>query len=388
MTLTNTNLGSAVPGVRAPLLDCIQSNLAVLADHHHGAGTHLALGATLRFQCRPTDSGLPTVEPSFSDQLAEVKALGLHARSVHMGTSGADLARIAEEEGPLYIVADSYSMPWSPYYGRRHMEHSLIAVDQNGRAQVTDAYHNPTPWGLSEPGQWVYGWEEIPRASITVVFTPSAGGPPTCSPTISLGDADAYLAAYAAHPDRLAALEQLSTETWLLARSRKLHAAFRVSLGLPDQQEVNDHLRRWDRMAEQAYIALRRVQRGRAEPERLIPDLADTIAADTAVFGTSSLPVRRFAQRTTGESGSPQAASEVRAVVLGAVTSVFSTNEAAVLAGADLTDLIGYSSFRLIALVERIEHELGIEFDPEDLVPENLHRLDDLVHLATSTQNR
>ena len=71
---------ATAPSVRAELLDCVQSNLAVLADRHHGPGSHLALGAVLRFTPRPGPDGLPTVEPSADSQLAAVADIGLTER--------------------------------------------------------------------------------------------------------------------------------------------------------------------------------------------------------------------------------------------------------------------------------------------------------------------
>jgi hypothetical protein len=39
----------------------------------------------------------------------------------------------------------------------------------------------------------------------------------------------------------------------------------------------------------------------------------------------------------------------------------------------------------MVEIVERLEHEFSVEFAPGDLVPERLHRIDDLCGLVQRT---
>ncbi|HZG04694.1 MAG TPA: acyl carrier protein [Streptomyces sp.] len=368
MTTGATAAPDAAGTVRAELLDCIQSNLAVLADRFHGPGRHLLLGATLRFRPRPGPAGLPTVEPPLEEQLADAARLGLAERARWHRVPGAELRTLAERHGPLYAVADAFHMPWLPYHGQRHMEHSFLVEPAPAAAGITDAYYNPTPWGLAAPGRWEQDWHALPTASVVVLLEPAAdgtGAPGTVTPGTDLAPAaerERYVAAFADHPDRVAALEQLTAETWFLARSRKLHAACRDALGRPAGPGTEDHLRRWDRLAEQTFVALRRVQRGRPEPERLLPELAAALAADRAVFDG--------------------AADGLRTAVVAVVAEVLGTGVEAVLAAPELPALRGFDSFRVVEIVEGLEERLGIEFDPEELLPENLHHLDELCRLV------
>ncbi|MFE7778859.1 phosphopantetheine-binding protein [Streptomyces sp. NPDC057445] len=355
--------------VRADMLDCVQSNLAVLADRYHGPGTHLALGAVLRFSPRPGPGGLPTVEPEPQSQLAAVRELGLVERARWSQVPSGELASLARTHGLLYVMADTYDMPWLPYHGQRHMEHSYLVADDGGRALVTDAYHSHTPWGIASPGQWVMDWAELPPSSLVVRIEPADTGAPPVRPGTDHGDIDAYVAAYATHPDRAAALEQLTTETWLLARSRRLHAAFLAREGRAAGPETATHLQRMERLAEQAFLAMRRVQRGRTEPARLLDDLAEALRADRDVFAD---PER----------------DRLRAEVTATVAGVLDVDPAVVLAVPSLTEIPGFNSFQVVEIVEALEERLGVEFDPEDLVPENLHRIDDLCSLATSATAR
>ncbi|WNZ06261.1 acyl carrier protein [Streptomyces sp. 11x1] len=355
------------PSVRAELLDCVQSNLAVLADRHHGPGSHLALGAVLRFTPRTGPDGLPTVEPAAADQLAAVADIGLTERLRLHGVAPARLAALAREYGPLYVMADTYDMPWLPYHRQRHMEHSYLVAAEGDRALIVDAYHSHTPWGLASPGEWTMDWSELPVSSLVVVFEPAAAGAPAVAPVTEHGDIDAYVAAYANHPDRFAALDRLTTETWLLARSRRLHAAFLAREGLPTGPETAAYLERLDRLAEQAFLAMRRVQRGRPEPDRLLTDLADALRADREVFAGPD---------------------PLRARVTDTVADVLGTNTATVRAAPSLTEIPGFNSFQVVEIVEALEERLGVEFAAEDLLPENLHRIDDLCRLAQAARTR
>ncbi|WP_156722127.1 acyl carrier protein [Streptomyces apocyni] len=368
-TAPEAGSASALTTVRAELLNCFQTSLSVLADHHHGPDTHLALGAALRF--RPAVSGasrgLPTVGPPVDDVLGEAGRLGLVESGRWQDVPAGRLCELAERHGPLYVIADGYDMPWLPYHRQRHIDHGwLVEPGANGRAAVVDAYHNHTPWGLARPGRWEYGWDELPSASLVVSLTPLAEAPRVL-PSAEHDPYEPFVAAYAEHPDRQAALDQLTMETWFLARSRRLHAAFLAQRsGSPAPPEVSEHLGQLDRLAEQTFLTQRRVQRGRPEPKRLFDDVAAVLKADRQVFGGA------------GDDPLRESVAEVVASVLGA-------DPATVLAGTELSELPGFDSFKVVDIVDSLELRLGIEFDPEDLLPENLHQIDALCLLITTS---
>ena len=344
----------------AALLDCIQANLAVLADHHHGTGTHLNLGSSLRFRWRSTD-GIPTIEPTLDEHVADAeRLLGLRLRE-RSTVAGTELAGVARENAPAYVVADAYDLPWVPYYQQRHMEHSfLLTADLT----VVDAYANKTQWGLAIPGQWEFPRDALANSTAEVLrFEPVAAPEPAAH--LEAIDADGYLAAYTAFPDRAATYERLTLETWLLARSRTLHAAFRERQGIEPHPEQAEHLGRWDSVVEQTYLVYRRVVRGRTEPPGVLQRLGELLAADRVVFAPPAA--------ADGE--------QLRRAVAGLVASVLEVAESRLLDGVEFTSLPRFSSFRLVEIVERLESELGAEIDPVDLVPENLHRVDDLCRI-------
>ncbi|RPK65820.1 Acyl carrier protein [Streptomyces sp. ADI96-02] len=346
---------------RAGRLDCVQSNLAQLADDLHGPDAHLALGAALRFRPRPGPHGLPTVEPALEDQLATAASAGLAETARWTAVQPDALAGLAREHGRLYVVADSFAMPWLPYHGQRHMEHSYLVAPHGERALVVDAYSSHTPWGVAAPVRWVTDWSTLPVSSLVLRFDPVPA--PEAEPYGDHAGIEEYVAAYAAHPDRVAALDQLTTETWLLARSRALHAAFLATRPGPLDERTAAHVLRLGRLAEQAFLAFRRVQRGRPEPGGLLPDVAAALHADRELFGTPD---------------------PVRAAVAEVVADVVGVPADEVRAAPALTALPGFHSFEVVEVVEALEERFGVEFDPDDLLPENLHRLDGLCALVTA----
>src|SRR2546423_7302854 len=146
----------------APALDCVQTGLAALADRHHGAGAHLVLGARLGFPVSTVPGRPPTVEVPVEQRLAEAWELaGLRVAERRDGLDGPGLRRFAAEAGTLYVIADAFTMPWTPYRGQRHLEHSFVLAPG---CTVVDPYHNETQWGMARPGVWRLSDAELDAA--------------------------------------------------------------------------------------------------------------------------------------------------------------------------------------------------------------------------------
>ncbi|MEU6556311.1 hypothetical protein ABZ915_39615 [Streptomyces sp. NPDC046915] len=377
------------PGtVEWQLFDCVQVNLAVLADRWHGPGTHLDLGAVLRFRPVPGPDGLPTVERSAADQLTETAhRLGLTVLDLRTTRPGEAVAPAAGR----YLVADAYHLPWVPYFGRRHMDHSFLLEPADGTgAVVVDGYHNDTPWGGARPVSRPLSRAElaaaVPGPALSVTLAPAETPTAPAAAGLDLADeevADRYVTAYAEHPDRLAALDRLTLETWLLARSRKLHARFLHSRGvLADDPTVLAHVRAWEQLAESVYLGYRRVERGRPAAGELFTRLAEQLGRDREVFGSGTAaraPDPVPADRTADRTPVPAALRERVAASAGAVLR---TDPAALLGGQPLADVPGFTSFRVVEIVERLERELSVEFVADDLVPENLHHVDGICRIV------
>jgi acyl carrier protein len=72
------------------------------------------------------------------------------------------------------------------------------------------------------------------------------------------------------------------------------------------------------------------------------------------------------------------ASTELRDLVTSTVSDVLGVEPGAVAESSDLTVFPTFTSFRALDIVETVEQRLGVEVDPNDLVPENLHRVDSL----------
>ncbi|MGW7545597.1 acyl carrier protein [Streptomyces sp. NPDC054770] len=369
--------------VRAEALDCLQANLAVLADREHGPGTHLRLGARLDFSPAAGAGPLPTVEPTPDAQLARAQELlGLAVTERAQGVPGGEAARAG---ATLYVIADAYHLPWVPYHGHKHVEHSFLIEPAGDDLAVVDAYHNDTQWGPARPVRRLVTRDRLAQVldglpqGVETVRLDRRPLPPAPEPVcVPAGEAaiTGYLDAYAEHGDRVAALERFTLETWLLARSRHLHAAYaaerRGTPGSPTPR-VREHLERWDGVVEHAYLAFRRVARGRAEPSGVLARAGEALRADGEVFGAGPVPA-------VGARTDPALRAGVRATV----ASVLGIAEH-LLDDGELTRFPEFGSLRMVEIVERLEQCFGVEFAPEHLVPERLYRIDDLCALVRAS---
>lgn len=76
---------------------------------------------------------------------------------------------------------------------------------------------------------------------------------------------------------------------------------------------------------------------------------------------------------------------DIRTLVTDITAEVLGITPAELRAADALTDLPTFSSFRIVEIVERIEEELDVEVEPNELTPDNLTRLDTLVALFERT---
>ncbi|MFI1726745.1 acyl carrier protein [Streptomyces sp. NPDC020489] len=371
--------------LHAELLDCLQVNLAWLARAEYGVSP-LVLGARLDFTPRDHGPGrLPTVEAA-TDAHVERTAQALGLSLTHRHTLPPGTGALPPGPGATYVIADAYHLPWVPYRGHSHMDHSfLLDRDPSGRAVVRDGYHNDTPYGPARPGTWTLTEEELAAAlpdGAHVYGLTRAGVPQDAIEAVPATAAavESYVRAYREHPDREQALAQLTLETWLLARTRRLHAARRATDANPPA--VEEHLTAWGKLAEQTFLAHRRVQRGRPEPTGPLERLPALLHADARVF---TAPTGQ-ADPVTARAGTADTTSSdthaLRTAVAEEAAAVLRVPADELLAGRALTEIPGFGSFRMVDIVERIEERLDIEFDAADLVPENLHDLDGLCRIT------
>ncbi|ANZ39058.1 hypothetical protein BBK82_26275 [Lentzea guizhouensis] len=317
---------TAFTGLRADLMDCLQVNLAILADRHHGPGAHVVLGSEL------------TTESTLDSRLAQAsRLLGLQVVKRH---DDAVLRDRATDE-LQYAVADAFDLSWVPYAGHQHMDHSFLFRDGGGACEVVDGYHNGTPWGDARPGVWRIPWDQLPRAAVVELAFGELPAPRAIAPFVSTVDVEAVCAD----------VEQLVLDVWLLARARGLHAVWL------DSATFEEHAREWNALAAHSYVAMRRVLRGGV----LVPSVPAELT--------------RLLQRD-------EELTRVRSAVAAELSEVLANP---VHSGrTPLRELPGFSSFRLVDVIERVEARLGVEVEAEALTPDSLRDLDSLCGLFGS----
>lgn len=365
--------------LRADALDCLQANLAVVGDLHHGPGRHLALGARLRFDAVDGDGPSPHAAPSLDQRLVEARELlGLRAARRWNGVDGPGLRELCREHGLLYVVADAYAMEWVPYAGRAHMQHSFLLVRCEPACVIVDAYRNSTQWGAAEPGAWELSAAEldacaVPACAIALV----ADDPPALDPTRIVDDNARHLDAavpsieryveavhrHRADPD---AITRMVLDVWLLGRSRALHAAWLGTTELPSTAAAAA-AESWLQLTSQSYVAMRRVQRGASLPDAVVDELDRLLHADVAL-------ARRLAQ----VAAEPALHAGLRAAVVDEVAAVLGVAAGELEPERALREVPGFDSFRLVDVIERVEARLGLEVEPAALTAQSLRSIDSL----------
>lgn len=388
-TVPDRRWSTVLDGIRADALDCFQTTFALIADRAHGRGAHLALGSRLAFAVRGHQDGGPTVVASLDDRLADAQdLLGLRVTGRWTGIDGPALRALADTSAPLYVVADAHAMGWVPYAGHEHMAHSFLLSEGGGAPTAVDAYHNDTAYGPARPGTWRLTEAALDAAVAAgaEVLAVTAGPRPTLDARASLDvtagglreaipEIERYVAAVRAAPMDVAALDRLVLDVWMLARARALHVAWLGSLGTNPPglgtaaRDWRAQAERWQRLAAQTYLAARRARRRLEAPDRAIGELERLLLEDVELAG-------RSAQLARAASGSARpGAPDVRRVVLDELRRTFAgagEDEETGSSPRPLRDLPGFSSFRLLDVIDRIEARLEVRLDANDLTADSL----------------
>ncbi|MGW4213740.1 acyl carrier protein [Lentzea sp. NPDC004789] len=350
-------------GIHAEAMDCLQVNLAVLADTAHGPGTHLRLGATTCFAPKWMDP--PTVSSTVDERLGEAESLlGLVVTERHHDTD-----RLLADRRTHYVVADAYTLPWTPYFRQRHMDHSFLVAAGADEVVVTDAYHNDTSWGAARPAVLTLRRDEL-RAILAdqrVTCLLVRPGPlPSAVPDPVPADPEVvrrYVAAYRELPDRAEAWDRLTLETWLLARQHLLHA---VATGAPEAADP------WRRLAQQAFVGGRRLAAGRAEPVELFTTLEELLLGRERAQSTRQSTVDRA----------------LRDQVVATLANVLRLPREVVSGSARLADLPQFNSFRLVDVLGRLEATTGVVVPGTELTAETLTSVESLTALLARCTER
>ncbi len=281
-------------------LDCVAVNVAVLLDFVGIADVRTPFAAEWHFAFEAASepahpllmrSSLAQTVHSYSGCIVDSHTVGIGELII------AGLRELASR-GPFLVFGDTYHMPWLPYCGRQHMEHSVIVAGwDDGDVHIVDAYRIRTEWGEAQPSA-----ATIPAAalleSMETLISDRRGiawtirrvdtAPKIDFAAVLRDNADeirrslaerhalrAFAGYYQAHSGELPFLREFTLNCWLVARARLLHARWLQDRAHDCPNVVTPELVEgfqtlvgsWQKASEFAYISLRRRQDGRLPSE-------------------------------------------------------------------------------------------------------------------------
>ncbi|WP_327000861.1 BtrH N-terminal domain-containing protein [Dactylosporangium sp. NBC_01737] len=282
-------------GLDSDQLDCLDDNLQLLA-RHAGAPDHH--GPFIRdWGFRDTGAAPVFAREQVEDRLRRDAGLAVTWHDP------APLSRHLARGRPVLCIADAYAMPWLPYAGHAHMDHSFVVTGIDaGQVHIVDAYHNDTAWGPARPTRTT-----VPEADLTALLgaeprtaTLEPAGPPAPPPpgdtlrdnAAHIGDAGALrgyverIRGHAADPD---VIEEVALACWLGVRSRTRYATWLTAHHGAEagRRFAGQVAAAWRRASEQAYIAQLRAGRGKRVPTGVFDTLAGPVADAEATAATA-----------------------------------------------------------------------------------------------------
>jgi hypothetical protein len=295
-----------VHGLDSELLDCLDDNIAALLRHHGVTDVRTPFACQWYFDFRAENADedddeypLPVLKRRpIAEVINETTGFQLSTPDVKSGEEVRFCTELIGEGNPVIIQGDAYLMPWLPYYGREHMNHSFIvdSVD-DGLLHVADAYYNKTQWGEAVPTRTTFptdalrplaeSAETIGEAPFLVLERQGEPAPPDVAGLLRqnaeqirdrlgerhlLTEFSRFYTRDIAAPD---AAGRFTLACWLVARDRALHGRWLADLAATTHPPVDAGVvesftervvRPWQRAMEFSYVLERRVRAGRAAP--------------------------------------------------------------------------------------------------------------------------
>ncbi|HEY0604757.1 MAG TPA: hypothetical protein VGD58_17700 [Herpetosiphonaceae bacterium] len=294
-------------------LDCLNDNLAVLLDHLGVRDTRTPFACQWYFDFDPAAAAHGPILESLSveELIREQTGCTLQKCEFERGHAVEQCSAFVERGQPVLVFGDAFLMPWLPYFGREHMDHSFI-VDgisaDHKLLHLVDAYTNRTEWGMAAPTETC-----LPALALEPITqdldSPHCGSFWLMQQTAEAAPADvgallrrnaeqmrvqarpggpltAFCRHYAQAITDAPAVKDFTLACWLVARARAYHQLWLsdVARAQPDLLDPGfvdlfkrDVAQPWQRVSEFAYILFRRVSQGRTPPETCFQMLAQTV---------------------------------------------------------------------------------------------------------------
>ncbi|MGP3948535.1 hypothetical protein [Streptomyces sp. 7N604] len=373
-------------GLRATSLDCLQTSIALLADQAYEPDIHARMGWRLSFPTRAADGGT-RIDTSAATRLEHAAhVLGLRVGEFQAGPA-LWVRDAMRRDRPSLVIADGNGLPWLPYYGRRHVEHSFVVqAEQDGAVLVVDGYHIDTPWGSVRPGIWrlsakewdslagTYQVVDVEPGRLPAVDLAAWGAEAVRAAVDASACIEEYVAERARERSSASVLESVGLDIWILGRERELHAAWWSRHGLGP--EAASRADAWQRLVTQSFLATRRRERGTVPDVGLFDQMHAELLADVDVLVGS-------ARTNVSQADRPGSQVALRELVAEVVQQVLGLTEAPD-PRCPLRSLPRYDSFRLVEVVGCVEERLNRPI-ASDVTGEELQNVDGLVAAFSRT---
>ncbi|MFF2392314.1 hypothetical protein [Nocardia sp. NPDC058114] len=255
--------------------DCVVGNVAALLGLHRYDPDRV-LGSAFCAGPAPDAQGVP----SFGHLGARQLERAVHTGSLRYREFDADGDLVPSI--PYMAIGDAFDMAWTPYRGRKHIEHGFLVL---GADLAFDAYRTITEFGEAVPTA-ITGRDlravSVQRRMNLLIGDVAAD---FIADPVAYRDHDAASRYSRLLHKQMLSLEQLALDTWLVARARRVNARYRNSYDGRLGEELSSSGEAWTRASELVYMALRRSRRGRPVPLTYVDAIDAALAIDTDVAG-------------------------------------------------------------------------------------------------------
>src|SRR5579885_2130774 len=145
-----------LPHLDVACLDCIADNIGLLLLHAGQQDVRPIYAYQWYFDfAEDQPQSLPILEKvPLADSVAAWSPYRVRQEKLDASRCLETLKTLIKNNQPVIVFGDAFFMPWLPYFGHEHQEHSFIIDGVNADERllhIVDAYDNTTEWGKAQP---------------------------------------------------------------------------------------------------------------------------------------------------------------------------------------------------------------------------------------------